>query len=124
MLNMFLESHRIMTSSNIANVTQSIVRRPAFIDALQPPSAVVIAGAKMISDLEKSIVIPCQIGDVTARFKAEEPSFAENSLTFGSFTILAERILATFSYTMVSLMQSALCNPYLTGAKTWSGVGR
>lgn len=105
--NMLLEQRTTMTASNIANVTQSIPRPDAFVDALQPPSAVMAAGASMISGLEKSIVIPRQTGDATAAFTAEGSAVAESSLTFDALTMTPKRISATSSYTMESLMQSA-----------------
>ncbi len=104
--NMLLEQRTTMTTSNIANVTQSIPRPDAFVDALQPPSAVMAAGASMISGLEKSIVIPRQTGDATAAFTAEGSAVAESSLTFDALTMTPKRISATSSYTMESLMQS------------------
>ena len=104
--NMLLETRTTMTTSNIANVTQSIVRPSAFVDALQPPSAVMAAGATMLSGLEKSIVVPRQTGDATAAFTAEGSAVAESSLTFDSLTLTPKRISATSSYTMESLMQS------------------
>ena len=78
----------------------------AFVDALQPPSAVMAAGATMISGLEKSIVIPRQTGDATAAFTAEGSAVSESSLTFDSLTRTLKRISATSSYTLESLMQS------------------
>ena len=63
--NMLLETRTKMTTSNIANVKQSIVRPSAYVDALQPPSAVMAAGAIIFSGFEKSIVIPCQTGAVS-----------------------------------------------------------
>ena len=42
--NMLLETCTTMTTSNIANVTQSIPRPDAFGNALQPPSAVMRRG--------------------------------------------------------------------------------
>jgi len=104
--NMLLETRTKMTTSNIANVKQSIVRPSAYVDALQPPSAVMAAGATMLSGLEKSIVVPRQTGDVTAAFTAEGSAVAESSLTFDSLTLTPKRISATSSYTMESLMQS------------------
>ena len=98
--NMLLETRTTMTTSNIANVTQSIVRPSAFIDALQPPSAVMAAGATILSGLEKSIVVPRQTGDATAAFTAEGSAVAESSLTFDSLTLTPKRISATSSYTM------------------------
>ena len=69
--NILLETRTTMTTSNIADVAQSIVLLYAFVDALQPPSAVMAAEATMLSGLEKSIVIPRQTGDAAAKFVAE-----------------------------------------------------
>ena len=98
--NMLLETRTTMTSSNISNVTQSIVRPSAIVDTLQPPSAVMAAGASMLAGLEKSIVVPRQTGDATAAFTAEGSAVAESSLTFDSLTLTPKRISATSSYTM------------------------
>ena len=104
--NILLETRTTMTTSNIADVAQSIVLLYAFVDALQPPSAVMAAEATMLSGLEKSIVIPRQTGDAAAKFVAEGSAVAESSLTFDSLTRKPKRISATSSYTLESLMQS------------------
>ena len=95
-----------MSSSNIGNLKQSIPRPYAFVDALQSPSAVMAAGASMISGLEKSIVTPRQTGDATAAFTAEGSAVAESSLTFDSLTMTPKRISAKSSYTLETFMQS------------------
>ena len=77
--NMLLDARATMTTSNIANVTQSIMRASAFVDALQRPSAIMAAKTTMLSALEKSIIVPCQTGDATAAFTAEGSAVAENS---------------------------------------------
>ena len=98
--NVLLEKRTTLTNSNIANVTQSIVRPSEFVDALQPPSAVIAAGATMISGLEKSIVIPRQTEDTTTAFTAERSAVAEISLTFDSLTKKLKRLSATSSFTI------------------------
>ena len=126
--NMLLETRTTMTTSNIAKVTQSTVRPSAFVDALQPPSAVMAAGATMLLGLEKSIVIPRQTGDATAAFTAEGSAVAESSLTFDSLTLTPKRISATSSYTMESPMQSDPSIDQLIrtsqARKNWGGAGR
>ena len=77
-----------------------------FIDNLQPASAVMAAGATVLSGLSKAVTIPRETGDTTAAFTAEGAAVSESSLTFNNLTLTPRRISATSSFTAEALIQS------------------
>ncbi|MCT4684419.1 MAG: phage major capsid protein [Roseicyclus sp.] len=103
---LLLETRATMTTSNVANLVGSMPRGDLFIDALQPASAVMAAGATTIAGLEKAVTIPKETGELTAAFVAEGSAATETSLTFGSVTLTPRRISGTASFTLESLIQS------------------
>ena len=56
--NLVLNTRASMTTSNVAQLVNSMPMGSMFIDNLQPASAVMAAGAAVLSGLSKSIVIP------------------------------------------------------------------
>ena len=94
-----------MTSTSLANLTESMPRGDLFVDALQPNSAAMQAGATTLS-LNKAISVPRQTGSLTASWTAEGAAVAESSLTIGTFSMSPKRLSATASFTLESLTQS------------------
>ena len=56
--NLLLNKRTTMTISNVANLVESLPLGDLYIDRLQPASAVMDAGATMLSGLSKAIGIP------------------------------------------------------------------
>ena len=94
-----------MTSTSVANLTESMPRGDLFVDALQPNSAAMQAGATTLS-LSKAISVPKQTGSLTASWTAEGSAVSESNLTIGTFSMSPKRLSATASYTLESLVQS------------------
>ena len=67
-----------MTSTSVANLTESMPRGDLFVDALQPNSAAMQAGATTLS-LSKAISVPKQTGSLTASWTAEGSAVNESS---------------------------------------------
>ena len=103
---LLLESRVAMNTTNVAPLVGSMPRGDLFIDSLQPASAVMAAGATVLSGLGKAVTIPKETGELTAAFVAEGSAVAESSLTFGSVTLTPRRISGTASFTLESLVQS------------------
>ena len=103
---LLLETRTTMNTTNVANLVGSMPRGDLFIDALQPASAVMAAGATTIGGLTKAITIPKETGELTAAFLAEGSAATETSLTFGSVSLTPRRISGTASFTLESLVQS------------------
>ena len=104
--NMALHTRTTMSTSNVANLVGSMPMGSMFIDNLQPASAVMAAGATVLSGLSKAITIPRENGDTTAAFTAEGSAVSESSLTFNNLTLTPRRISATSSFTAEALIQS------------------
>ena len=104
--NLVLNTRASMTTSNVAQLANSMPMGSMFIDNLQPASAVMAAGATVLSGLSKSIVIPKETGDTTASFTAESSTVSEISLTISNLTLSPTRISATSSFTSEALIQS------------------
>ncbi len=94
-----------MTSTSVANLTASMPMGATFVDALQPASAALQAGATTLS-LSKAISVPKQTGSLTASWTAEGAAVSESALTIGTFSMSPKRLSATASYTLESLVQS------------------
>ena len=103
---LLLETRTTMNTTNVANLVGSMPRGDLYIDALQPASAVMAAGATTIGGLTKAITIPKETGELTAAFVAEGSAATETSLTFGSVSLTPRRISGTASFTLESLVQS------------------
>ncbi len=95
-----------MSTSNVANLVGSLPRGDLYIDSLQPQSAVLAAGATLLSGLNKAITIPKGTGDLTASFVAEGSAIAESNLTIGSLSLSPKRVSSTASFTLEALVQS------------------
>jgi HK97 family phage major capsid protein len=95
-----------MDTSNIANLVGSQPRGDLFVDRLQPQSAVMQAGATVLSGLSKAITVPKETGELTASFVAEGSAVSESSLTIGSLTMTPRRVSSTASFTLEALVQS------------------
>ena len=95
-----------MTSSNVANLVESLPRGDLYIDSLQPQSAVMAAGATILSGLSKAITIPKGTGDLTAAFVAEGSAIAESNLSVGTLSLSPKRVSSTASFTLEALTQS------------------
>ena len=104
--NLVLNTRASMTTSNVAQLVNSMPMGSMFIDNLQPASAVMAAGATVLSGLSKAIVIPKETGDTTASFTAESSAVSESSLTISNLTLSPTRISATSSFTSEALIQS------------------
>lgn len=100
-----LQTRTTMTSSGLANLTESMPRGDLFVDALQPNSATMAAGATTLS-LSKAISVPKQTGSLTVSWTAEGSTVAESSLTIGTFGMSPKRLSATASFTLESLVKS------------------
>ena len=100
-----LQTRTTMTSSSLANLTESMPLGNMFVDALQPNSAAMTAGATTLN-LSKAITVPKQTGSLTASWTAEGSAVAESSLTIGTFGMSPKRLSATASFTLESLVQS------------------
>ena len=100
-----LQSRTTMTSSGLANLTESMPMGNMFVDALQPNSAAMAAGATTLN-LSKAITVPKQTGSLTASWTAEGSAVAESNLTIGTFGMSPKRLSATASFTLESLVQS------------------
>ena len=95
-----------MTTSNVANLVDALPRGDLFIDSLQPQSAVMAAGATVLSGLGKGFTIPKATGDLTASFVAEGSAISESNLTIGSLSLSPKRVSSTASFTLEALVQS------------------
>jgi hypothetical protein len=95
-----------MDSANIANLVGSQPRGDLFIDRLQPASAVMQAGATVLSGLSKAVTIPKETAELSASFVAEGAAIAESSLTIGSISMTPRRVSSTASFTLEALVQS------------------
>ena len=95
-----------MTTSNVANLVESLPRGDLYIDSLQPQSAVMAAGATILSGLSKAITIPKGTGDLTAAFVAEGSAIAESNLSIGTLSLSPKRVSSTASFTLEALTQS------------------
>ena len=104
--NLLLNTRTTMSTSNVANLVESLPRGDMFIDRLQPASAVMDAGATMLSGLSKAISIPKETAELSASFVAEGSAISESSLTVGSITMTPRRISSTASFTLEALVQS------------------
>ena len=104
--NLALQTRTTMSTSNVANLVASMPMGSMFIDNLQPASAVMAAGATVLSGLSKAVTIPRETGDTTAAFTAEGAAVSESSLTFNNLTLTPRRISATSSFTAEALIQS------------------
>lgn len=100
-----LQTRTTMTSSSLSNLTESMPRGDMFIDALQPNSAVMAAGATTLS-LTKAITVPKQTGSLTATWMTEGSAVTESNLTIGTLSMSPKRLSATASFTLESLVQS------------------
>jgi len=100
-----LQTRTTMTSSSLSNLTESMPRGDMFIDALQPNSAVMTAGATTLS-LTKAITVPKQTGSLTATWMTEGSAVTESNLTIGTLSMSPKRLSATASFTLESLVQS------------------
>ena len=101
-----LMTRTTMTTSNVTNLVESLPRGDLYIESLQPQSAVMAAGATMLSGLGKAITIPKGTGDLTASFVAEGSAIAESNLTIGSLSLSPKRVSSTASFTLEALVQS------------------
>jgi len=104
--NLLLNTRTTMTSSNVANLVESLPRGDLYVDRLQPASAVMDAGATMLSGLSKAISIPKETAELSASFVAEGSAISESNLTIGSITMTPRRISSTASFTLEALVQS------------------
>ena len=104
--NLLLNTRTTMSTSNVANLVESLPRGDMYIDRLQPASAVMDAGATMLSGLSKAISIPKETAELSASFVAEGSAIAESNLTIGSITMTPRRISSTASFTLEALVQS------------------
>ena len=104
--NLLLNTRTTMSTSNVANLVESLPRGDMFIDRLQPASAVMDAGATMLSGLSKAISIPKETAELSASFVAEGSAITESNLTIGSITMTPRRISSTASFTLEALVQS------------------
>ena len=104
--NLLLNTRTSMSTSNVANLVESLPRGDMYIDRLQPASAVMDAGATMLSGLSKAISIPKETAELSASFVAEGSAIAESNLTIGSITMTPRRISSTASFTLEALVQS------------------
>ena len=104
--NLLLSSRTTMSTSNVANLVESLPRGDLYVDRLQPASAVMAAGATMLGGLTKAISIPKETAELSASFVSEGSAISESSLTFGSITMTPRRISSTASFTLEALVQS------------------
>ena len=104
--NLLLNTRTTMSTSNVANLVESLPRGDMYVDRLQPASAVMDAGATMLSGLSKAISIPKETAELSASFVAEGSAISESNLTIGSITMTPRRISSTASFTLEALVQS------------------
>ena len=104
--NLLLHQRTTMNSSNVASLVESMPRGDLFVDNLLPMSAVLGAGATILSGLSKAISIPKETAELSASFVAEGAAISESNLTIGSITMTPRRISGTASFTLESLVQS------------------
>ena len=104
--NLLLHQRTTMNSSNVASLVESMPRGDLFVDNLLPMSAVLGAGATILSGLLKAISIPKETTELSAFFVAEGAAISESNLTIGSITVTSRRISGTASFTLESLVQS------------------
>jgi HK97 family phage major capsid protein len=95
-----------MTTSNVANLVESLPRADLYIDSLQPQSAVMAAGATILSGLGKAVSIPKGTGDLTATFVAEGSAISKNNLSVGTLSLSPKRVSSTASFALEALTQS------------------
>ncbi|MDP6060928.1 MAG: phage major capsid protein [Pirellulaceae bacterium] len=94
-----------LTSSNTGNWIGTEHRPDQFIELLRPESAVIAAGARVLSGLQQDVSIPKITGGSSASFVAEGSAASESTPTVGAVTLSPKHMSARVSYSRQLLLQ-------------------
>ena len=94
-----------LTSSNTGNWIGTEHRPGQFIELLRPESAVIAAGARVLSGLQQDVSIPKLTGGSSASFVAEGSAASESTPTIGAVTLSPKHMSARVSYSRQLLLQ-------------------